>query len=326
MLEALGLEASVERLYRLILEQPDWGVDQIAAHLGWTADYLRHSLDRLAELHLVREVTDTAGALRPISPRVGLTALLARSQADLGRQQREIEAARATIAALAEQYGSKAGDESESVERLEGLSTVRHRLEDLAGRTRTECLSFVPGGAQADDTMKASKPLDQQALERGVTIQSIYQDSFRNQPETLRYVRWLSMNGGETRTVPSLPMPLVVMDREVALVPIDLNDGRLGALELRGAGIITAICLLFEQFWSMATPWDQRPPVNDYGLTPQQQELLRLLANGDTDELASRKLGTSLRTTRRMASDVISRLGARSRFEAGVRAVQRGWL
>jgi DNA-binding NarL/FixJ family response regulator len=54
--------------------------------------------------------------------------------------------------------------------------------------------------------------------------------------------------------------------------------------------------------------------------------VLRLLAQGDTDEAAARKLGVSARTVGRVAADLMERLGARSRFQAGARAGEQGWL
>jgi DNA-binding NarL/FixJ family response regulator len=40
----------------------------------------------------------------------------------------------------------------------------------------------------------------------------------------------------------------------------------------------------------------------------------------------ARKLGISERTVRRLVSDLTERLGATSRFQAGVCAVRLGWL
>jgi DNA-binding NarL/FixJ family response regulator len=54
--------------------------------------------------------------------------------------------------------------------------------------------------------------------------------------------------------------------------------------------------------------------------------VVRLLAEGMTDEGVSRRIGVSLRTVRRIASDLMTRLTARSRFEAGVKAAQLGWI
>ena len=61
-------------------------------------------------------------------------------------------------------------------------------------------------------------------------------------------------------------------------------------------------------------------------LTPRELAILRLLAKGHTDAAIARRLGLSGRTVRRIATGLMSRLDARSRFAAGVHAVQRGWL
>ncbi|MEV4454832.1 LuxR C-terminal-related transcriptional regulator [Microbispora sp. NPDC049633] len=58
----------------------------------------------------------------------------------------------------------------------------------------------------------------------------------------------------------------------------------------------------------------------------QERQLLKLLAEGLTDEGAARQLGLSQRTVRRMMAGIMERLGARSRFEAGLQAAKRGWL
>jgi DNA-binding NarL/FixJ family response regulator len=83
---------------------------------------------------------------------------------------------------------------------------------------------------------------------------------------------------------------------------------------------------LFERYWEAGTPFGEAPLKDEYDLSPQERELLLLLGIGCTDGIAARRLGVSVRTVRRMNSELLSRLGARSRFEAGVRAVKKGWL
>lgn len=58
----------------------------------------------------------------------------------------------------------------------------------------------------------------------------------------------------------------------------------------------------------------------------QQAEALRLLAQDHTDQAVAKRLGISPRTARRTAAEVMARLDARSRFQAGVLAAQRGHL
>ncbi|MEV6104771.1 helix-turn-helix transcriptional regulator [Streptomyces sp. NPDC051940] len=326
MLEPLGLEADAETVYRLLLEQPDWSVEDMAAHLNLAPAAVHEALDALADLRLLVPSDDGPGRLLPVSPEVGLAALLSRKELELHSLQRQMDSTRAAVADLTTRYGGRKQYAPEMVHTLFGLDAVRNRLAELAEAARTECLSFFPGGSQLPDTMESSKPLDQLALERGVALRTLYQDSFRNDPATLQYVRWLASLGGQTRTVPSLPMLMVLVDREVALVPIDPDDGRRGALELRSHGVVAALHVLFERFWASAQPWHEPDQPDDRGLTRRDRELLTLLASGHTDEYISRKLGLSLRTVRRSASALMERLQARSRFEAGVLAVRAGWL
>ncbi|WP_242513940.1 response regulator transcription factor [Streptomyces leeuwenhoekii] len=64
----------------------------------------------------------------------------------------------------------------------------------------------------------------------------------------------------------------------------------------------------------------------DDGVSASDRELLRLLASGLTGEGAGKRLGISVRTVRRQMAALMERLNATSRFEAGLKAAQRGWL
>jgi DNA-binding NarL/FixJ family response regulator len=83
---------------------------------------------------------------------------------------------------------------------------------------------------------------------------------------------------------------------------------------------------LFEQIWATANPLGLPNPQDAQGLGPEEREILRMLANGETDEHIARRLGVSTRTVGRKASDLMRRLGTRSRFQMGVRASELGWL
>lgn len=325
MFDLFGLDALTEAVYMCILKHRSWGVAEITRHLDATESEVRAALDNLADLRLLWPSQDQPGGFRAVRPEIGLAGLLANTEAQLLDQQQKIARARAAIAAVASDYQAGRGHEDTTAIRLEGLDAVRGRLEELAHEARTECLSFMPGGAQRPDTMAASQPLDQLALERGVAIKSVYQDSFRNDPATVRYAEWLTALGGETRSTPTLPMLLVIVDRQIVLAPLDPDDGRIGAVELRSPGVVAGLCALFDAVWDSATPFGRRTD-RSAGLQPMELALLRLLVEGNTDEVAARRLGISPRTVRRTMSEVMARLDARSRFQAGARAVQEGWL
>ncbi|KDN81973.1 hypothetical protein KCH_62900 [Kitasatospora cheerisanensis KCTC 2395] len=324
MLQALGLNALTESVYRTLLAEPDRGVEQIAAKLHLSEAEVREALDELLELTLLRPASDSRN-LRAVSPEVGLTRLLAHNQNQLLHRQQQLESARTAIAALSAEYLDRRLDD-EMVLRLDSLDAVRDRLEELAATAQEECLSLMRGGAVRPDSIQAGKHPNQLALERGVAIRSIFQESFRNDPDTLRYARWLADLGGMTRTVPLLPMRLVIVDRSIALIPSDPADGRRGALELHGAALIQPLCALFEELWRNGSDFGQPAARDDQDLTGSERALLQLLGQGHTDESASRKLGLSLRTVRRMMKDLMDRLGAESRFQAGAQAVRKEWL
>jgi DNA-binding NarL/FixJ family response regulator len=57
-----------------------------------------------------------------------------------------------------------------------------------------------------------------------------------------------------------------------------------------------------------------------------ESALLGLLAAGLTDGAIARHLGTHPRTVQRRVRDLLDRLGAGTRFQAGIQAARRGWL
>ncbi|WP_326806743.1 LuxR C-terminal-related transcriptional regulator [Streptomyces sp. NBC_01775] len=326
MLEVLGLSADVEMVYRVTLEHPRAEIEKVARLSGLSECEVRRAFDELADLQLLHRSTKSPDDVQPVSPEVRLTGLLAQHELELSSRQRKLEATRAAVSSLTARYANKSGYAPEVVHRLVGADVVHKRLEELTDQARDECLSLAPTGVQAADTTEAGKTLEQKALERGVSIRTIYQESFRNDPAALRHVRWLASYGGLTRTVPTLPMLVVTVDNEVALVPLDPDNCQAGALELRSQGAVAAMRSLFEQFWKAATPWHEASHVDTRGLCRRDRELLHFLAMGNTDEFISRRLGVSLRTVRRRVADLMRRLNARSRFEAGVQAARSGWL
>jgi DNA-binding CsgD family transcriptional regulator len=174
--------------------------------------------------------------------------------------------------------------------------------------------------------VEASRPLDLACEERGVRTRDIYLESVRNHPATMAYLRWLSEHNVRVRTVAALPLRMTVFDCKSALIPIDPQDSARGAVLTQSPGMVAALCALFEHTWRIAAPLGEERARDDSGLTGQEREVLNLLVQGHTDDSVARKLGVSVRTGRRITADLMERLGARSRFQAGARTVERGWL
>ncbi|MER5749037.1 LuxR C-terminal-related transcriptional regulator [Streptomyces sp. NPDC002088] len=327
MLALLGLDSTTEQVYRGMLTGTQAGVAELSERLGLPEATIHSALDTLSELSLVRPSYDRQGELRAVSPDIGMEILLARQQAELAAQQQRIEASRAAAAQLIAQYSDLRPDSAHpEVEQLVGLDRVRDRLATLTSEVRSEVLTLAPDGAQTEDNMRASRPLNQDLLDRGVRMRTIYLDSVRNSPATVNHATWLAAHGGEVRTAPSLPTRMIILDRSRAILPVSSDDTSAGAVVLTGNGTLTALCALFESIWQTAGPFGETSRRDSQGLTPQEANVVLLLSNGHTDESIAKRLGVSPRTARRIAGELMERLGARSRFEAGVRAVQHGWL
>ncbi|MEU9235322.1 helix-turn-helix transcriptional regulator [Streptomyces subrutilus] len=333
MFATLGLDPSTEAVYRLMATRPEgWGVAQIALHLGSTESDVREALDRLAEASLLRRSRAVPGTWRAVSPELGMQLMLRRHQEELDRRQREIAETRDAVSRMLSDLRQSAGPAAAGPdggggERLIGIDAVQARLELIADRAESEICTFMPGGAQSAAAIEAARENDSRLLVRGVGVRTVCLDSVRGNPQTLGYARWLTGNGGGVRTVPTLPLRMILVDRAQALVPLDPADTRAGAVVLRLPGAVAALTALFEQVWETSLPLGcDRPRDEGTGLTPPERELLRLLSQGMTDRAAGHRLGVSLSTVRRTMAALMERLGARSRFEAGLRAAQRGWL
>ncbi|WP_327071777.1 helix-turn-helix transcriptional regulator [Kitasatospora sp. NBC_01302] len=328
MLSVLGLDTTSEAVYAGMLADPTGGVEDLCRRLALPEMSVREALDKLADLQLLRVSRDVAGALRPVSPALGLELILRRQEEDLRRRQQELALSKAAAALAVSEYAALVPNTAaDGAERLLGLDAIQAKLEVLAQEVARECLSVMPGGAQSQASLDASRALDADAMARGVDLLTLYQDSVRNDAPTFEYAHWMAEHGGEVRTCPTLPPRMLIFDREVAVVPIDPANTRLGALCTREPGIVTSLVALFDQTWQTGVPLGaDQPQESGSGLTSGERELLKLLAAGLTDDAAAKRLGVSVRTVRRLMAALMERLDASSRFEAGLKAAQRGWL
>lgn len=240
-----------EAVYRVMLDHPDHGVDQLAGATGLAPGQVHDCLDELAQLMLVRASSEHPGQVRAVTPEVGLAGMLARQEADLASRQAELAASRAAVTRL---IAERADTRSGHGERLIGIDAIQTRLEILMRDVTNECLGVHPGASQRSEDLAAGREGNANAIARGVTVKSLYQDSARNDPHTTAYAQWLLSLGSEIRTAPVLPQRLVIIDRAQALVPIDPADTRKGALHVTEPGIIGALVDLFELAWATAVP------------------------------------------------------------------------
>ncbi|MFD3470870.1 helix-turn-helix transcriptional regulator [Streptomyces sp. NPDC058682] len=327
MLGALGLDSDTETVYRLMLEHPSWGVDQLAQALDQDRSAVIRALDTLADLALLRTAgTDGSPPGTPllVPPRAGLGALLERRQNELARTQMEIDASRSAVDDLLADYTAHGRTAAARVERFTGAEAVHRIQSDLSVQARGEVLAFAPTAASGGP-WDLDVPIHLDLLARGVRVRVLHLASVEGSPQRRTAVQRLVQAGAEIRTLPSLPLHLRIVDGARAVMPLDPDDPDTGVVLLTESSVLMGLRALFAYLWDMAAE------VEDADGTPapcsqQERALLRFLAEGLTDEAAARRLGISLRSERRMISGLTERFNAGSRFQLGLQAAQRGLL
>jgi len=323
-LEILGLDGLSESVYRALLADPDADLVVLAGRLAADTADVRRAVGRLIELSLVRQ--RPGGRLSvPGNPEVALDAMLSLEQAELSRRERQLLEARAELSRLVHASDSGPGSVRE-VRRLTDIGQVVEMLQEVAQRCYQEMLSVLPGEPVPEAQLPAALRHELALLDRGVRCRLLYaRDQLESAPMR-EHMSTLRQHGAEVRIADTLPHRLVVFDRTVSFLPVDPQRPESGALFVRELAITANLVTLFESLWVAAVDLDRAAEMGGPGASAFDRAVLMLMSSGVKDEAAARQLSVSDRTYRRHVADILSRLGASSRFQAGVEAVRRGWL
>ncbi|MCA6095468.1 LuxR C-terminal-related transcriptional regulator [Streptomyces sp. SCA3-4] len=213
---------------------------------------------------------------------------------------------------------------------VRGQEQITKVLHDAAYRAREEIVSLHPGAPLPPDVLEDSRLRNQRVLDRGVRMRSVYLKSMVRVPHGQAHVRAMQRAGAEVRLAVVLPLRLIVVDRLLAFTSLRNREGEAVALQLQGPELGDLLHQVFEFCWLSAEPVDgpgpdlpsqaEGPP----GMSGRELTIVRMLFEGRKDESIARALGVSVRTLRRLMTDVMQKLGAETRFQAGVRAVKLG--
>ncbi len=323
-LTGLGIDAVTESAYQLLLQRSSWTRSELTARLALQPDALTEVLDRLTELGLADPCPD-GGRLRPVRPQIGLSALIARREAELTSSWRELEQGRMAVAALAARADELGRDHVGGVADMCWGPQARSRIAELLASARDEVVAM--SGSAAGQLGRAVAPRWPGPV-NGVRYRVVLADTMPPDPTFAGHLHGLARDGAEVRTVGRVPLSVLAVDSTIAVLPVGTAaTGRpAGVAVLRLPSAVTAVVELFGRVWVEATPLGEPPDPDHAAPGQRERELLALLVAGSTDESAAYRLGVSVRTVRRMVSVLMERLGARSRFEAGARAAERGWL
>jgi DNA-binding CsgD family transcriptional regulator len=326
MMTDLEIGPDAEMVYRAMLIRSRADVAELAQDLGWPPARVGRTIGQLSRLSLVRPSLEEPGKQQLVHPELGLSLLLQRQEVELRERQRAIAHTRMTITRMLGEYRENRSDADRAgTQTFYDMDAVRACTERLTHACRMELATTAIDLILEPGWSDSATALDRHLLSNKVELRYIFLESSLNETSVARYADWLSCRGVQVRTTPQLPPRVAIYDREIALVELDPAEPGSGAVLLRGTGPVSALLALFEQLWRQAGQYGE-PHHDVHELTPQERAVTRLLAAGSTDEVVARSLGFSVRTARRIVAELMGRLQASSRFQAGAQAVARGWL
>ena len=213
---------------------------------------------------------------------------------------------------------------------VRGPQAVAQRFAQLQRGAKREVRALVMSSVAL---VSAEENVDEEvALGRGVKYQVVLERAAFDKPGFLDLVSESVRAGEEVRVRESVPLRLVIADRELALLPLRPTGDDLGggALIVHPSGLLDALLALFELVWAESNPIipvgkgvDETDPD---AVEAVDYTILALLLHGLTDQAIGGQLGLSLRTVQRRVHHLMERAGVATRFQLGHSAATRGWV
>lgn len=321
-LESLGVSEAAERAYLELL------TNRAAADL--------HP-DVSAELESHGLVAVSGSRIVPLS---------ARDLLDEWERDRAAETSRtvAEVDHLLRLHDAFSRSEAGFVEVLHGNEAVRSTFTRLQMEA-TSFLHSLERGPYLQGPVVVISDEQEQVSERGIRYRSLYRAQELQREDVRIGITQAIAMGEEARVYVDVPLRMMIADDRRALVvlpqPVDQDEWERAAavdgLLVRESPPLDVLIRLFHSFWNRGTRLDALLGEGAteagagsgdprHALSPEDSDVLELLATGLTDAHIARTLGVSQRTVQRRISNLEHRVGVQTRYLLGVEAARRGWI
>jgi DNA-binding CsgD family transcriptional regulator len=202
---------------------------------------------------------------------------------------------------------------SDGIEHLVGREVVNKRIAEEQRGAREEITAAQPGARTAED-LAYSFDRDRAALERGLTMRTLYHSGVRRVARVGAWAHDMAAAGGEVRTVNGRFPRTIIFDRRVAFVPVHTRQGEPPADEavlITDPLVAARLAADFDLYWDRADPWYGGTSRRDEGLTTSrtQRAILRELCLGRNQKQAAKNLGISSAWVNDQMRDLRVKLG-----------------
>jgi DNA-binding CsgD family transcriptional regulator len=319
VLDGLGLTDDQQAVYVALVDVSSATAEELAARCPGVQ--VGQEITALERAGLVSRLAGTPVTYAAAPPDVALE-LLARSR------EQDLARARLAVAQLATRYrqARAVAQPHEVIEVVTTREATVRRWEQLQRSARVQVRSFDRPPYVSPSP--AANLVEEEMLAAGVTYRAIYHPAGFAVPGRPAGVREMIAAGEQARVTESVPVKMFIADDQLGLIPLEVGGSAESSLIIRASSMLDTLIALFELVWerAIAIHADGELPSSQAGPREDEAELLGLLAVGLTDAAIARHLGTHQRTVQRRVRELLDRLGAGSRFQAGLQAVRRGWL
>ena len=267
----------------------------------------------LLDLGLLRKLGGRGGyvAVDPSSVQPGVVA-------PMGRQAVELLA---ESAAWAETFGSLAQVfrrtpvVASPVAEIRGLPNINRFLEAAVDDAETELLTAQPAGARKAVILKQAIDRDIRALDRGVSMRTLYQHTARRSKATREYVDQIRHHGASVRTLDEFFNRLIVIDRRLAIIPGEAHDV---AVAIHDRNLVSYLADIFDRSWERAREYDEHGRSSESDIAAEVRQLtVRMLTEGHSDPASAKRVGVSTRTYASYVAALKEEYGVETRFQLG---------
>jgi DNA-binding CsgD family transcriptional regulator len=318
LMSMLGVSRPAGRLYERLVLKSGRSLVELADDFELPVDALLAGLQPLIDHGVVAVVGQRVEVTPPAEAVSRMISETAESAATAHQRLQEIAAALPFLAGP----GVRAPERTHQAEPLDGELLLGNlgpdELRTLIRQTAGDILILRPDQWALPYEDQLAEPVAE-AVAAGRRCRAIY--PVRVLSEAPGVIRHRLSFGEEIRLLPELPTRMVVLAATHAILPEPLGLSSSPRVMVRQRGVVELATLYFERLWAGSAPLDEPAAPGE-----ARRFLLEQLAAGAQDEQIARRLGLSLRTVRRRVAEVMTELGAGSRFQAGVEAARRGWL
>jgi hypothetical protein len=306
------LESAAGRLFSMAASNGRLSADDPRLEKGGE---MREALELLLDLGLLvpnaRDTQYIPVDPSTVQPRVVVP--MSRQGADLLNESAEWAEA---FAALGQTFRRATRSDLEPITELRGIPQIDNFLQALVGDARTEILAAQPYGRRPPSELAAAENRDLRAVERGVRMRTLYQHSARQSPATRDYAAEMTAHGAEVRTLDEFFKRLIIVDREVAVIPG--SEDHEVALALRDKSVVAYLVDIFDRSWERARPFTGHEARNEKAIADDVRAMtIRLLVEGHSDPSSAKRLGVSTRTYAGYIAALKDEYGVQTRFQLG---------